>query len=148
MLLSAIVLVSDVMTKNVISVDTSTTIFEAVTTMIESEVGCIVVLKAGDVVGILTKGDVLGRGLLRGIDPKRDLVEKVMSRNVSTIGKDATLEEASRLMSAKKISKLPVIDSGKLVGIITSSDIIRHEPSMVGYLRELIKTRYVPHELA
>ena len=146
--MSAIVRVSDVMENKVISVDTSSVVFETVSKMIKFEVGSIVVVKAENVVGIVTKGDVLRRGMLLGLDPKTTSVERVMSRNVVTIGKDATLEEASRLMSEKKVSKLPVLEDGKLVGIITSTDIIRTEPMMVNYLHELIKARFVPHELA
>lgn len=146
--MSAIVRVSDVMENKVISVDTSSVVFETVSKMIKFEVGSIVVVKAENVVGIVTKGDVLRRGMLLGLDPKTTSVERVMSRNVVTIGKDATLEEASRLMSEKKVSKLPVLENGKLVGIITSTDIIRTEPMMVNYLHELIKARFVPHELA
>jgi CBS domain-containing protein len=136
------------MVKDVISVGTSATMLEAVSRMIQSNVGCIVVIRAREVVGIVTKGDVLRRGILPGLDPKATPVERVMSRNVVTIGKDATLEEASRLMSEKKVSKLPVLENDRLVGIITSTDIIRTEPMMVGYLHELIKARFVPHELA
>ena len=146
--MSAIVRVSDVMENKVISVDTSSVVFETVSKIIKFEVGSIVVVKAENVVGIVTKGDVLRRGMLLGLDPKTTSVERVMSRNVVTIGKDATLEEASRLMSEKKVSKLPVLENGKLVGIITSTDIIRTEPMMVNYLHELIKARFVPHELA
>ena len=51
-------------------------------------------------------------------------------------------------MTEKKVSKLPVLEDGRLVGIITSTDVIKAEPSMVAYLHELIKSRYVPHELA
>ena len=136
------------MENKVISVDTSSVVFETVSKMIKFDVGSIVVVKAENVVGIVTKGDVLRRGMLLGLDPKTTSVERVMSRNVVTIGKDATLEEASRLMSEKKVSKLPVLEDGKLVGIITSTDIIRTEPMMVNYLHELIKARFVPHELA
>jgi CBS domain-containing protein len=147
-LLSAVIRVSDIMTNKVISVDTSATIFVTVSKMVRSRVGCIVVLEAKEVAGIVTKGDVLKRGTLKGIDPKSTSVKKVMSRKVVTIDKDASVEEASRLMSEKKVSKLPVLEDGKLIGIITSTDIIRTEPMMVGYLHELIKARYVPHELA
>jgi CBS domain-containing protein len=136
-----------VMTKNVKWVDPSATVLDTVSKMIEFNVGCIVVVK-GKVVGIVTKGDVLRKSVLRGLDPKATPVEKVMSRNVVTISKDATLEDASRLMSERKVSKLPVVDGDRLIGIITSTDIIRTEPMMVGYLQELIKARFVPHELA
>lgn len=146
--MSAVVRVSDLMSRQVVCLDTSSTVFQAVSKMIEHDVGCVVVIKGSDVVGVVTKGDVLRKGVLLGLDPSATPVEKVMSYNVVTIGKDASIEEASRLMSEKKVSKLPVLENHKLVGIITSTDIIRTEPFMVEYLHELIKARFVPHELA
>jgi CBS domain-containing protein len=135
------------MTSNVITLGTSATVLEAVSKMIKSDVGCVVVMKGKVVVGIVTKGDVLRKAVLPGLNPKTTPVEKAMSPNVMTIGKYATLEEASRLMAKENVSKLPVLENGELVGIITSTDIIRTEPMMVGYLQELIKARFVPHEL-
>ena len=123
--MSAVLRVSDIMTNKVITVDASATVFETVSKMVRSGVGCIVVVEEGAVVGIVTKGDVLKRGTLKGIDPKSTPVKKVMSRKIVTIGKDASVEEASHLMSEKKVSKLPVLEVGKLIGIITSTDIIR-----------------------
>jgi CBS domain-containing protein len=135
------------MSNRVVTVDISASAFEAVSKIIEFNVGCVVVTKQEMVVGLVTKGDILRRMVLPGLDPTVTSVEKVMSYNVVTVGRDATIEEASRLMSEKKISKLPVLESKKLVGIITSTDIINSEPMMVGYLNELIKARFVPHEL-
>lgn len=145
--MSAVLRVSDIMTDNVITVKTSASVFRTVSKMVRCKVGCIVVMEAKEVVGIVTKGDILKRGTLRGFNPKSAPVKMVMSHKVVTIGKDASVEEASRLMSEKKVSKLPVIENGKLIGIVTSTDIIRTEPMLVGYLHELIKARYVPHEL-
>lgn len=146
--MSAIVRVSDLMSRQVVCVDISATVFEAVSKLIEHDVGCVVVLKGEDVAGIITKGDILRKSILQGLDPSATPVEKVMSFKVATITRDASVEEASRLMSERNVSKLPVLENGKLAGIITSTDIIRTEPVMVGYLHELIKARFVPHELA
>lgn len=146
--MSAVLRVSDVMSPNVITLDTTASVLDAVSKIIEFNVGCVIVLNGADIVGIITKGDILRKAILPGLDPSATSVEKVMSYDVVTIGKYATLEDVSRVMSIKKVSKLPVVENGKLVGIITSTDIINTEPMMVGYLHELIKARFVPHELA
>ena len=146
--MSAIVRVADLMSRQVVCVDTTTTAFQAVSKLIEHDVGCVLVVNGKDVVGVVTKGDILRKVVLKGLDPSATPVERVMSQNVATIGKYSSVEEASRLMSERKVSKLPVLEDGKLVGIITSTDIIRTEPFMVDYLHELIKARFVPHELA
>ena len=136
------------MSPNVITLDTSASALDAVSKIIEFNVGSVVVVNGNNVIGMITKGDILRKAILPGLDPSATSVEKVMSYNVITIGKYATLEDASRVMSTKKVSKLPVMENGRLVGIITSTDIINTEPVMVGYLHELIKARFVPHELA
>ena len=136
------------MSPKVVTLDASASALDAVSKILEFNVGCVVVVNGPDVIGIITKGDILRKAILPGLDPSATSVEKVMSYNIVTIGKDATLEDASRIMSTKKVSKLPVMEDGKLVGIITSTDIINTEPMMVGYLHELIKARFVPHELA
>ncbi len=146
--MSAVVRVADLMSRQVVCVDTTATVFQSVSKLIEHEVGCVLVIKGKEVVGIVTKGDILRKAVLKGLDPSATPVEKVMSYDVATIEKYASIEEASRLMSERKVSKLPVLEDGKLVGIITSTDIIRTEPFMVDYLHELIKARFVPHELA
>lgn len=146
--MSAIVRVADLMSRQVECVDTTATAFQAVSKLIEHDVGCVLVVNGKDVVGVVTKGDILRKVVLKGLDPSATPVERVMSQNVATIGKYSSVEEASRLMSERKVSKLPVLEDGKLVGIITSTDIIRTEPFMVDYLHELIKARFVPHELA
>ena len=123
-------------------------VYDAVYRMLTKNVGSIVITDNGMVVGIVTKGDVLRRAFLKGVDPKSLPVKKIMSTPPVTISPAATLEEASKLMNEKRISKLPVVENGKLVGIITSTDIIKAEPIQVGYLQELVKARFVPHDLA
>lgn len=120
---------------------------ETVSRMLERDVGCIIVIDLENVVGIITKGDVLKKAFLEGLSASKVSAKNVMSAPVTTISSDATLEEAARLMTAKKVSKLPVLKGKKLVGIVTSTDVIRAEPTQVGYLQELVKARFVPHDL-
>jgi CBS domain-containing protein len=115
--------------------------------MLERGVGCIVVTNKDSVVGIITKGDILRKAFLKGGQAKKVPAKKVMSQPVVTIDPDSTLEEASKLMTSSDVSKLPVVKDGRLVGIITSTDIIRAEPIQVGYLQELVRARFVPHDL-
>ena len=144
--------VSDVMSTDLVTAGISESLNEAVYKMIERDVGCTVVTDGEAVIGIITKGDVLRKAFLKGVEAKdvTDVsVKSVMTQPVVTIGPDGTLEEASRLMSLKHVSKLPVVNnrSSKLLGIVTSTDIIRAEPMQVGYLQELVRARFVPHDL-
>ncbi len=139
--------VFDCMTSSVVTSDISETVYEAVAKMMKLDVGCIVVVEHQQIVGIITKGDVLKKSLLKSHDPKRITVGKIMSSPVITIRPDVPLEEAAKLMGEKKVTKLPVIDNHKITGIITSTDIIRIEPTQINYLKELVRARFVPHNL-
>ncbi len=137
--------VGDVMTSSVVSVEASDKAYDAVLKMINRDIGSVVVKRNGIVLGIITKGDVLRNIVKAGIDPRKTTSADVMSKPVVTVEQNATIESASRLMTEYSVSKLPVMNDGELVGIITSSDIIRAEPMQVGYLQELMKARFVPH---
>jgi CBS domain-containing protein len=141
--------VSDVMSTDLVEAKMTEPLNEAVRRMMERNVGCIVVVDDGAIVGVVTKGDVLRKAFLLGLDASEVSVKITMSRPVITISPDSTIEDASKLMIKKGVSKLPVVKSGgKLVGIVTSTDIIRAEPMQVGYLEELVRARFVPHDLA
>ena len=87
------------------------------------------------------------KAFLKGGEAEKLSVKSVMTQLVVTITPDATLEDASKLMTEKYVSKLPVVKDNNLVGIITSTDVIRAEPMQVGYLQELVRARFVPHDL-
>jgi len=139
--------VFDVMSTDVVTTGITGPLSEATKRMLEREVGCIVVTNKEAVVGMITKGDILKKAFLKGVVAGKVSAKKVMSQPVFTISPDATLEEASKLMTEKGISKLPVVKDKKLVGIITSTDVIRAEPIQVSYLQELVRARFVPHDL-
>jgi len=145
---TSLIRVSDVMSNNVAVAGMLEPLSEAVTTMLERNVGCIVVTDWGTVVGIVTKGDVLRKAFLRGMEAREVSVKVTMTRPVVTIDPDSTIEEAAKLMISKGVSKLPVVKDRKLVGVITMTDIIRAEPTQVGYLQELVRARFVPHDLS
>ncbi len=139
--------VYDVMSTHVVVAEVTEPLTEAVNRMLERDVGCVVVTDKENVAGIITKGDVLKKAFMKGLDAKNLPAKNVMTSPVIAISSDTTLEEASKLMIERKVSKLPVVNEKKLVGIITSTDVIRAEPMQIGYLQELVRARFVPHDL-
>jgi len=140
--------VLDVMSTDLVTSQLNEPLNEAVNRMLERDVGCIIVMNDSNVEGVITKGDVLKKAFLLGLDAREVSSKKVMSRPVVAIDPDSTLEQASRMMTGNNVSKLAVVKDKKLVGVVTSSDIIRAEPMQVGYLQELVKARFVPHDIA
>jgi len=140
--------VLDVMSTDLVTSQLNEPLNEAVNRMLERDVGCIIVMNDSNVEGVITKGDVLKKAFLLGLDAREVSSKKVMSRPVVAIDPDSTLEQASRMMTGNNVSKLAGVKDKKLVGVVTSSDIIRAEPMQVGYLQELVKARFVPHDIA
>lgn len=127
-------LVKDWMSKNVLTVDPKTPIAEAYRLMKERKVRRLPVVKGDRLLGIVTLGDV--REASPSIATSLSVweinylwaqltVDRVMKTNVIKLSPDATVLEAARLMLEHKISGLPVLENGKIVGIITESDIFR-----------------------
>ena len=73
------------------------------------------------------------------IPPDAVTAREVMSTPVVTISEDVSMEEAVRLMSKKNVKKLPVVTDHKLVGIITSLDLVREEPKLIKLMEDLLK---------
>ncbi|HJX23535.1 MAG TPA: CBS domain-containing protein, partial [Candidatus Bathyarchaeia archaeon] len=71
--------------------------------------------------------------------PRTIRVQDIMSRPLLTVKKDASLEEAASLMAKKRVKKLAVLENEKLVGIITSTDVVRSAPQMVRIFEELLR---------
>jgi len=114
------------MSKTVVTLDISNSAFDVVREMMNRDIGSVIVTQKGrGVVGVVTKGDILRETIMKKADPQKMKAEDVMSRPVVSIDPDATLQEASGLMSKNNVSKLPVISEGRLLGIVTSTDIIR-----------------------
>ena len=145
--MAGIVLVRDVMTKAVKTARTDDTVIEAVQKMNKFGIGSIVVMEGEKAVGIVTGTDVLRRIVEPCTDPTLVKVREIMSSPLVSVSPEASIEEAAKLMANKKIKKLPVIEKGKLTGIVTSMDLMRAGPELISLLEELLKARYFPPEL-
>jgi len=116
--------VADVMNE-IISIDGESLVVDAAKTMIEKEIGSIVVTEEGNPVGIITKSDMLARVIVAYQDPKKILVKKVMTSPLVSIEKDSTLLDAMRFLRDQDIHIVLVKDDGKLTGIVSEGDLIR-----------------------
>ncbi|MBN1896296.1 MAG: CBS domain-containing protein [Candidatus Aenigmarchaeota archaeon] len=95
-------------------------------------IGCLVVVDENGPVGILTERDIVQKVVANGLNPEEIRVADVMSKELITLKKESTIEDAVDIMESKEIKKLPIIDNNHVVGIVTMSD-------MVKYLREMEK---------
>jgi CBS domain-containing protein len=109
----------------VFSVSPRATVAEAVAEMNRNRVGSVLVLENGRIAGIFTERDVLRRVVGAGLDPKRSLVEDVMSTGIITITREATMEETMNIFTEKRCRHLPVMENGRLIGTISIGDVTR-----------------------
>jgi len=122
-------LVKDIMTRVLISVDPSTTVYQIAKMMEEGRLGAIIVKEDNLPKGIITDRDFAIKIAVNKY-PLDTPVRKVASYPLQTINSNESVLVAADLMSTKKIRKLVVIDDGKVVGIITSTDIVNQLAKM------------------
>ncbi len=116
--------VKDIMKKNVITIDGSMSIQEAAQMMTDANVGCVIVTRKDDPVGIITERDFVTRIAAEG-RPLFTEVSEVMSLPLTVIDPDETVWDAAEIMRVKGIHKLPVQEGTKIVGIVTTTDLVK-----------------------
>ncbi len=137
--MSGIILVRDIMAKNVKTVRTDDSAHDAVVKMNKFDVGSVIVVNGNRPVGIITSKNILSRVVEPRLDAGTVKVKDIMSSPIVSIEPDSSVEDAARLMAQKRIKKLAVMDKDKILGILSTSDIVRANPTQLGILRELLK---------
>jgi len=140
--MAGIVLVRDVMTKDVRVVRPDTLVKEVVATMNKFNIGSIVVVKSDRPVGVITERDILRRIVEPCLAPETLRAREVMTSPVIAIGDTASIDEAARIMARKRVKRLLVMDNEKLAGIITFTDIVTQVPNLLGILEELVRPHH------
>jgi CBS domain-containing protein len=139
-----VLLVKDVMTKRVVRIEFSETVLEAARLMSRKRIGCLVVVELEKPVGIITERDVLRRVVAKGVNPAGVKVAEVMSKPLKTIGPNDSIDEAARRMIKDRIRRLPVVEGLRLVGIVTSTDLVKHWGERQGALSVLLPLGEAP----
>jgi len=115
--------VRDKMTEQVSFVGPGSNLVEAAQLMQKHDIGSIPVCEGQNVVGIVTDRDIVVRNIAHGKDPHTTLVSEVMTSQVKTVEAEMSLDQAAELMSDSQIRRLPVMDHGRLVGMISLGDL-------------------------
>ncbi len=106
-------------------VEPDATVFDALRRMAEKEVGALVVTEGAQVVGLITEREYARKVVLQGRTSPTTLVKEIMISPVVYIHLDQAIEECMSLMTEKRTRHLPVIEDGKLVGLISIGDIVK-----------------------
>ena len=116
--------VNEIMSKNVLTLDKSTSLQEAALNMSKLNIGCVIVTDGVKPLGIITERDFVTKVAAEG-RPLFTEISEIMSSPLITIGPEETIWEASEMMKEKLIHKLPVKENDQIIGIVTTTDIVR-----------------------
>lgn len=129
--------VKDVMDEKVVAVDASTTVADAMGTMIQNGIWSLIVQGKGHPEGVVTERDMIRRCFAKGMSPSETTVGSIASSPLITIGSDALMREAMDLMASKDIRRLFVVDEGKIIGRITQTELFQSTLSVMETLQSL-----------
>ena len=138
--MASLVVVRDIMSKDVQVVRPDTSIQEVVATMSKFDISSIIVVQSERPVGIITTRDVLSKVVVQCLAPRALTARQIMSSPLVTIEGSATVEEAATLMAQRHVKTLPVMDNDTLAGVLTFTDIVFQVPTMLSILRSLCRT--------
>jgi len=133
--------VRDAMTESPRSIGASASVVEAARLMRDEHIGSLPITDDEELVGMITDRDITTRVVAEAADPKMTSVGDVVSRDLISVEPDEDLEEAVQLMASHQVRRLPVVENGRLVGIVAQADValtLRENEQRTGELVEAI----------
>lgn len=133
------ILVGDVMSKGMVTISPGESVKRACEIMAKHDISGLTVTDKGKLAGMLTQGDLIPM-IAKGRDPKKVKVKDIMGKKKISISPTADISEAAGLMVSKGVKRLPVLIKGRLIGVITQTDIVRISPSVYDLIFEKART--------
>jgi len=110
---------------SIVSITPDTLIYDALVIMAEKHIGALLVLEGDHLAGIFSERDYAREVALKGRSSRTSYIKEVMTTNVITVSPKDTVEECMSLMSGKRIRHLPVVEDGKVIGILSIGDLVK-----------------------
>ncbi|MBA2241810.1 MAG: CBS domain-containing protein [Chthoniobacterales bacterium] len=108
------------------SISPDALVYDAIALMAEKNVGALVVQQEDELVGIISERDYTRKVMLRGKRSRETLVREIMSTQLTTVDSKEGVDDCLRFMTEKRVRHLPVVDEGKLRGVISIGDLVKH----------------------
>ncbi len=129
---------------DVFAVRPEDTVFDALTLMADRNVGSVLVMDGGELRGILTERDYARKGILQGRASKDTTVAEIMTPRIICVAPGVTADECMTLMTDQRVRHLPVMEGGRLIGVISIGDVVRavveEQQSTIDALENYIRT--------
>jgi len=106
-------------------IEPDATVYEALEIMAKKNIGALLVMQEDKIVGIITERDYSRKVILKGLYSKETAVHAVMTAEVCYVGKKRGAHECMALMTERRFRHLPVIDDGKLIGLVSMGDVVK-----------------------
>jgi CBS domain-containing protein len=107
------------------TISPTATVFDAISLMAEQNIGALPVLQHGRLVGMLSERDYTRKVMLMGRTSKDTFVGEIMTRDPRTVSADNTVSDCMELMTEHRVRHLPVVDDGKLIGLLSIGDLVK-----------------------
>ena len=131
--------VREAMTSSPRSIETGASVVDAARLMANEDVGSLPVVDGGALVGMVTDRDLVVQVLAKDLDPGKVTVSEVASENPVVTGPEDSLDSALQRMAQEQVRRLPVVEDGRLVGILAQADVARTaKPDSTGQMVEQI----------
>jgi CBS domain-containing protein len=117
----------------IFSVPPDATVYEALEKLAEKDIGALLVMKGNDLVGIFSERDYARQVILKGRFSRETKVHEVMSSPVLTVHPQTTIDECMQLMTRHRYRHLPVVDGGRVVGVVSIGDLVNYIISAQNY---------------
>ena len=128
----AIIRVGELISGRLIYIDSEDNVIKAAILMRENNISSLLVKHKGDFVSIVTEKDIINKVVAEELYPGDVKVSEIMSKDLFTVSKNESIEEAVKLMRKKGVRRLVVLEDERIVGIITETDIAKHLKAIVG----------------
>ena len=112
--------------RDVYSVSPEATVYDAVAMMAEKNVGALLVVEEGRLVGVISERDYTRKVMLRGKRSRETQVREIMSTQLTTVDPKESVDDCLRFMTEKRIRHLPVVKGGEICGVISIGDLVKH----------------------
>jgi CBS domain-containing protein len=131
------------------SVPPETTVFEAIKIMADKNIGAVLVMSGGKLAGVFTERDYTRKVILQGKTSKETRVREIISSETFSVGLNHSVEECMKLMTEHRVRHLPVVEEGKVVGLVSIGDlvnwIISTQSAQIDQMAQYISGGYPHH---